>query len=274
MSRTREAAWVVDEMRDFGAIVRNLVPADRYAGFARVLHRPDQGLPEPGDPTSWSAVARLRGTTVHPQAEFNMVARLRPGAPCDFSQPLLGTLDPITLPLVRDVVLRHTQTGDQGWFALWTGHGRRPASWHQMPTFHLPGRDYWLFEGAVAAVADLSSDFENLGREEAAEAGNLTLTSLTDGPARVSAAEQVQFANRMRSAGLVQSPNLWWPEDRRWFVASDIDLDSTIVAGPLELMDDLLAEPQLEVVLVDEDTSLTNGCDQRNRTRRPDSDAE
>jgi hypothetical protein len=28
-----------------------------------------------------------------------------------------------------------------------------------------------------------------------------------------------------------QSPNLWWPEDRAWFVGTEIDFDSTFVGG-------------------------------------------
>lgn len=30
-------------------------------------------------------------------------------------------------------------------------------------------------------------------------------------------------------------PNIWWPADRAWFVASDVDLMSTYVGGATEL---------------------------------------
>jgi len=33
-------------------------------------------------------------------------------------------------------------------------------------------------------------------------------------------------------AGLEQTPNLWWPADRAWCVATEIDLPWTYVAGP------------------------------------------
>lgn len=37
-------------------------------------------------------------------------------------------------------------------------------------------------------------------------------------------------------------PNLWWPEDRAWLVASDVDLDHTYVAGSRDLSAALLVE--------------------------------
>ncbi len=47
-----------------------------------------------------------------------------------------------------------------------------------------------------------------------------------------------------------QSPNLCWPEDRAWFVATEIDFDSTLVAGTRDLVDDLLAHDVLEALEV------------------------
>src|SRR6476619_3990082 len=43
-----------------------------------------------------------------------------------------------------------------------------------------------------------------------------------------------------------QSPNLFWPHDRSWCVATEIDLDSTLVAGTDELVRAVLAAPGLE----------------------------
>jgi hypothetical protein len=45
---------------------------------------------------------------------------------------------------------------------------------------------------------------------------------------------------------LRQSPNLIWPQDHAWCVATEIDLDCTLVAGSEPLAESLLAEPRLE----------------------------
>ncbi|MET0763475.1 MAG: hypothetical protein ABWY29_01320 [Blastococcus sp.] len=43
-----------------------------------------------------------------------------------------------------------------------------------------------------------------------------------------------------------QSPNLMWPDDRSWCLASEIDFDSTLIGGSQELVDALLGCPGLE----------------------------
>ena len=47
-----------------------------------------------------------------------------------------------------------------------------------------------------------------------------------------------------------QSANLIWPPDHSWCIATDIDWDSTLVAGAPTLADRLLADPRLEAVEV------------------------
>jgi hypothetical protein len=42
------------------------------------------------------------------------------------------------------------------------------------------------------------------------------------------------------------SPNLWWPDDRAWCVATEIDLAWSYVGGPAALISDALANPRLE----------------------------
>jgi hypothetical protein len=42
------------------------------------------------------------------------------------------------------------------------------------------------------------------------------------------------------------SPNLWWPDDRAWCVATEIDLAWTYVGGSAALISDVLANPRLE----------------------------
>lgn len=50
---------------------------------------------------------------------------------------------------------------------------------------------------------------------------------------------------------------MWWPADRAWFVASEIDFDSTVVAGAPELRDGLLSSSALEAFEVPPDGILS-----------------
>jgi hypothetical protein len=42
------------------------------------------------------------------------------------------------------------------------------------------------------------------------------------------------------------SPNLWWPDDRSWCVATEVDLDWTYLGGSRALIERVLAEPALD----------------------------
>lgn len=48
-----------------------------------------------------------------------------------------------------------------------------------------------------------------------------------------------------------QTPNLGWPEDRSWFVASDIDLAWTYVRGAEALIEALVSDDRIEAIPAD-----------------------
>ena len=64
----------------------------------------------------------------------------------------------------------------------------------------------------------------------------------------------------------IQSPNLLWPADAAWFLASEIDFDSTIIGGPAELIRDLQQAAGLEAMEVPPDGDLTHLGDELNET--------
>jgi hypothetical protein len=47
-----------------------------------------------------------------------------------------------------------------------------------------------------------------------------------------------------------QSPSLWWPDDRAWCVASEIDFCSTYVGGSPALIERVLGDDRLEAIPV------------------------
>jgi hypothetical protein len=132
--------------------------------------------------------------------------------------------------IVAAIGERHTSSPHRAWFAVWEGHGfanratriawqgplddatraalerersrlrdedeRRNAAVRaalsQLPRFDLPGRRYYLVTGPVAAATELKDP-----------------GSTTDW----------------------RNPDLLWPDDRRWFVATDVDFWSLYVGG-------------------------------------------
>lgn len=48
-----------------------------------------------------------------------------------------------------------------------------------------------------------------------------------------------------------QSPQWWWPDDRAWFVGTEIDCPWTYVGGSRRLIEAVSADPRIESVAVD-----------------------
>jgi hypothetical protein len=67
-----------------------------------------------------------------------------------------------------------------------------------------------------------------------------------------------------QAAGWVDGPNLWWPDDRSWCVASEIDFPYTYVGGPTKLIEEILAHPLLEALPATVDQGITADSDSVN----------
>jgi hypothetical protein len=191
---------------------------------------------------------------MHRLAEFHRVSDPLPGFG---GEPVVWNGNPEAGNLGPDVMcelyaaLRDYTTSGGCFFCLWDGYGweqsnaatitfraagvsPRPAPARNIrydvataPRVSLPGRDYLLFEGPLAAA--LNTDWSPRGDDIHG-----------------------------------QSPNLFWPEDHAWCVASEIDLYATLVAGPVALANALIANPALEAYRVEPNDSVTSDGDRIN----------
>lgn len=152
------------------------------------------------------------------------------------------------------VGVRHTSSPERAWFGIWDGHGfdtvatlvahlgplddderraldgerarlraedrRRNAEIRSalaaMPRFERPHRAYYLLEGSVAAVSTL----------------------------------------RYPGVDGWRNPDLFWPDDRRWLVATDVDFWSLYVGGDGDFLDELAREVPTRAAEVPRDAPL------------------
>jgi hypothetical protein len=257
------ADWLREELVDFGGRVREVVPTTGYDAVARVLHRESGPQPESG---LWARIAAYCGTTLHPLAQYQMLAGLdrrsvaaRRWPESTAPIPEVGSADRGSLTVLRDVLLGHTGTPDRCWFALWEGWGGLPRAWESASTFETPGRRHLLFAGALADVVEISVEFECAGLEDPASPD--TTATFYVGTPPPEPPTRLEIADRFRAGGMLQSSSLWWPEDRAWCVASEIDFDSTLVAGSAALVAELVAHPDLEAFEVAPGDSLQDDGD-------------
>jgi hypothetical protein len=227
----RAADWLGPRLRRFGSAVAAVVP-DGFPAYVRVLH-PARGTSD--RPVRWAEVAAWSGHTMHRLAQFHAIGQPAGAAPTepapwDGAPPPNGNLPDGLLRILCATLAEHTSTPDSCWFCLWDGYGwlhgspsvaiigpggsipvppALPAEVLDGPRVRLPGRDYLLFAGPLAAVSELG---------------------WTD----------------PYGLFLPQSPNLFWPQDHAWCVASEIDLFCTLVAGSAALAEALVGDPRLE----------------------------
>jgi hypothetical protein len=169
-------------------------------------------------------------------AGYARVFHLKPELDGVDVQSVEGDLDPSRFVRLIDALGPHTDTAHDCLFALWEGYGEIRGSVATItlgsgtspvaqpafpplvlsgPRVELPHRRYLLFRGSLDEAGDWGAQEVIPGRSTR-----------------------------------VNSPNLMWPADRAWFVATEIDMPWTGVAGSVELIADLVATPGLDVELV------------------------
>jgi hypothetical protein len=250
------ADWLRTRLRPFGSAVAAVVP-DGFPAYVRILH-PARG---PGDvPTRWADVATSSGRVMHELVQFHAIARPSESARLDATpwngwEPSPGNLPAELLSVLCATLTEHTSTAASCWFCLWDGYGwphGSPAVWTLSsrddglpvppprlvpptlppevphgPRVHLPNRDYLLFRGPCKAASELG-------------------WTSPDG----------SFSP--------QSPNLFWPQDHAWCVASEVDLFCTLVAGSELLAQTLMADSRLETYQVQPGDPITFDSDHVN----------
>lgn len=233
--------WVRPELTGGGGSVTGTVP-DRYEAYVRILH---PAAMRSGSVT-WGQVAAELGRTVHPLAQWDAIVganRWRnetpdwPGSP-----PQTGSLTEKQLGPLLATLAEHTATAARAFFGIWIG-----VTWGRVS----PGG-----ASALRSPDDLSYAFP----PEQVALPRLHL------PGR----EYVVVSGPLREATLVKgwlspsSPNLIWPEDRAWFLATEIDFDSTLVGGTEGLARAILDDPRFEAFPIGPRNLLTWNADKLN----------
>ena len=248
------ASWITSRLTGaFGAVTRT-VPSG-YPAYVRICH---PAADRDGRLTTWSEVAQATGRQPHPLMQWHALvgspdADNMRGSRWPGDNPERGNLVPEVLGPLCDLLAGHTATCEDCWFCLWEGYkwitgggavfgsslDGPVISFEELippafspeelsrPRVHHPDRDYLLLAGPLPAALQIGH----------------WLTADCFFP---------------------QSPNLVWPDDRAWCVATEIDFDSTLVGGTTELVDAILQDPTFDSWPVQPDDSLTADADSIN----------
>jgi len=243
-----QADWLREVTAGLNGRVESVVPRG-YPAHARLLHRADTGR---GEPVTWADVATATSRTLHPLVQFTSLAQGWSGA-----RPQWGSLDHDQLTTLSRILPDHTATPAQCWLMVWEGWGNLPSSWAQhAPKAIRPGRGYFLFPRDVRDVVDFSVEVAAVEGDSPSFAF-LSPISMDSTPAPEPAMRKVPRPH-------LQSPSVWWPQDRAWCVGTEVDFDSTLVAGSDRLIEQITADPDLETFRVNVTDDLSAFGDTRN----------
>ncbi|HEY0870937.1 MAG TPA: hypothetical protein VGD55_11105 [Acidothermaceae bacterium] len=233
------AAWIGPRLAAFASGVNGVIP-NGFEAYARILH---PALSDGDQLTRWSEVAATTGTVDHALMQFHSLVGVSPfdsqvtSGAWTGSTPEQGNLEPESLAALLAVLAQHTPAGEQCWFCLWEGYGmpfgteRSTGPGAPRIDFEarveLPQRNYVLFGGPL---------------ESAPEIGHWATPDWF----------------------LPHSPNIFWPDDRSWCVASEIDLYCTYVGGSRAVIDELLVDERLEVWEANLDDPVVHDSDELN----------
>nr|WP_201470581.1 hypothetical protein [Microbacterium hydrocarbonoxydans] len=298
-SDTSAGEWLRDRLDDSMTASMHSVVPHGFPAYARVLHpaivRPVAGSAVPEQAATWADAASAFGTTLHPLAQWRSIVRTPIDADWrtriapdgrEFFAPIEGELSAEVFAAIATHLLAHTGTPDAGFAALWEGHGGllghlghtpsrafltfsddpnhqamldrsvhdpfnnvfRKPTWQQGilpreisegPRLHLPGRDHVLFRGELSVFGTPEWVLGVPWRDRPAEAHGFPPSA--------------------------QSPSILWPDDHAWVLVTEVDYDSTIVAGTTELIAALCADEHLEAFSIGENADLTWNADEVNR---------
>jgi hypothetical protein len=228
------AKWIEPELTGDLGSVTSVVP-DRFESYVRVFH---PATTREGKLIRWSDVAAALGQEMHALVQWHVLVGTSDPDDLADSQwsggaPERGDLCPEILEPLYTLLERYTSRAEHCFFGVWTGwtvialranpQGTSVRGKEELPRirsgddipgprFGLPslaGRDYALLSGPLGAATEIA---------ESDESGGLAPTS----------------------------PTLVWPADRSWFLASEIDFDSTLVGGSSDLIGAIVDADDIE----------------------------
>jgi hypothetical protein len=262
LSVTEDASpgeWIAPRLGgELGAVT--LVVPGGYEAYVRICHPASD---REGCSVSWPEVARATGRTAHPLMQWH--ALVGSSDPFDFKgslwpgeDPECGNLARHSLEVLCGLLEKHTTDAEHCFFAVWAGWGWVQGSGLIARIELVSGgsRTGPAECGPTAFSADVLSRprlvLPNSARDYVLLTGSLSAALQLDDPGALDG-----FSPK--------SPNLSWPADRAWCVATEIDFDSTLVGGSSDLIQTVLDAPGLDAWRVSPEDSLAADADHVNQ---------
>ena len=177
----------------------------------------------------WADIAERTGRKIHPRVQFDSAHRCTAEADRAY-EAKIGTLGPGAIPGTlrsswKPVPRRRSTAGSASGMATATYMAVRPSSSSTPGTLSPPVRR--------RSRRHSRSGRYHTGKDRVVPLPGARLLPIVEGRAFE--------AGNTSSPRRGDLPNIIWPDDRAWCVATEIDLDSTYLGGSMELIEAVLA---------------------------------
>ena len=240
------AAWIDERLlpinRRVGVQVGEVIPTG-FEAYARIFHP----VRVPGGGTiRWSEIAERNGRVEHPEMQLeHLVGTLDLDQLDGMDPPLEGCLPVEDVVALVDTLGPFAATPDVCWFCVWDGFGFYGGS---VSLSWSPGED----PRAIRARERLERERAHRARAQLDAIPVVNVHPSPDGRGAFRSyylfRGSIAAASRLEFNGQYQSPNLWWPDDRGWCVATEIDGYSTYVGGSGRCIEAVLGDQRLEAL--------------------------
>jgi hypothetical protein len=256
-----------------------------FEAYARIFHparsRANQDAID--EPITWQEAAAAFGTTLHAEASWQRLVRTPPEgdwhtqiAPDgrEFSAPREGWLDASVLSHLAHHLAAHTRTPDDAIAGVWEGWGGMLGFMGTGPSStSLAFSPDEIHQQMLAQ--SLHNPFETPFQRTTWQPGILS-DEISKGPRlelpdRAHVLFQTPLSTFADPTWQATAPwgdealSLLWPADHAWVMATEIDYDSTIIAGSNELIRAICTDSAIEALPVHEGSSLQWDSDTINR---------
>jgi hypothetical protein len=218
------ADWIVAGVHGFGESVLSLVPAG-FPAYVRLFHPAYRHATDGLALVCWRTIAEANGTQAHAGMQLSSLTGIDPRDP----QPGVFDHPPKSGSLPPEVGLPLAET-------LATSTSTPEQWWFA----------FWEGWGGLSHDILSAPTFDLPHRRY----------HLMVGPETFDPESAVE--------GFLQSPNLWWPDDRAWCVATEVDLDSTYIGCSEACRDAILRRAELEVFPIEPERGLAYDSDSVN----------
>lgn len=203
-----------------------------FEAYCRILHRPEST--HCAKTVRWLEIAAETGAEMHPAVQWHRI--IGGDQVVDIYsewhgyEPRMGQLDIESFVSLIEKFVEVNKPSDRIFIAFWKGHfdmqlgGSSGLTLEESKSrrFQIAGREYLVFEGKLETLHNqINRCADSVGR----------------------------------------LPGVLWPEDCSWYAISEVDFDSTLVGGDMELVERIVNDSYMEAMVVAPELDLSSESD-------------